>query len=100
MWMNVFSLLLMAATAVILYLRFAGRQDSNWPLFYYAGLILYLYRFDGVFDAGLVYAGVITALVLRFEYLAGYLWAGVRAIESAFLTYVMWRTLGVLRDWW
>ena len=100
LWMNVLSLLLLVSTGVVLYLRFAGRPDSNWPLFYYAALLAYLYHFEGVLDARFVYAGLIAALVLRFEYLAGYLWVGLRTLEAGFLTYVMWRALGVLREWW
>lgn len=99
-WMNILSLLLLVFSGVVLRTRFAGRPDSNWPLFYYAGLILYLFRFQGVLDPQLVYLGLIAALVLRFEYLAGYLWVGLRTLEAGFLTYVMWRTLGVLRGWW
>lgn len=100
LWMNVLSLLLLVSTGVVLYLRFAGRPESNLPLFYYAGLMVYLYRFQGVLDCRLVYAGLVAALVLRFEYLAGYLRMGLRTLEAGFLTYVMWRALGVLRGWW
>jgi len=100
LWFYVFTWLLLLATGIAMYVRLYTRPDSNWPLLYYLAIIAYSYQYEGVLDPRLIYVGLVFALVLRFEYMAGYLWAGLRTIDCACLVYVVWRAQGVLRGWW
>jgi hypothetical protein len=49
-----------------------------------------------VLNPNAVYAGLICVLLLRFEFLGGFVLKMVRAIDLAILVYFMWRGLAQL----
>lgn len=88
---NITTLLLLAVTIFIVQLRWRSKLDTNWPLFYYLALVVYIKRFEDVIDPMWVYTAVVSALLLRFEYLAGWALKVVQVIETACLIYVILR---------
>ena len=88
---NVITLGVMALTAWVAVKRFAWRLESNWPLAYYALLVVYMHSFEGSLDKYWVFSGIICALFLRFEFLPRPLVIIVRALEIIVFAYVLWR---------
>ena len=98
-WFTLFrniTLLVMTATIWVAYARFHSRLDSTWPLLYYTVLMLYWRNVDGSFDSYWMYVGLISALLLRFEFLGGLPLKFIRAAEVVFFGYIVWRFLGLL----
>ncbi|MFN3323369.1 MAG: hypothetical protein ACK5AZ_07730 [Bryobacteraceae bacterium] len=89
---DLITLALFGATVWMMYARYAFRIDSNWPLVYYALLVTFLNTYGGM-DPFMVYAGVVAALFLRFEFMGGAFLKFVRLIEFVVLLYVAWRCL-------
>lgn len=93
---NITTLLLLALTVWILYIRHRTRPDTNWPLFYFAAVVAYIRKFDNVIPDWVVFTGVIAALLLRFEFMGGPILKLVKAIESVVMCYIIFCALKVL----
>ncbi len=76
--------------------RLRMRLDNNWPLVYYFAAVVYLNSYPLVLNPYVVYVAVISALLLRFEFMNERLVALVRIIETIALIQVGWTLLGVL----
>ena len=66
--LTITSVLVMAFTVWMIVGRFKAVAESNWPLFYYLGIVIYSFIYPGYLDPRVVYAGVLIALFLRFEF--------------------------------
>ena len=67
--------------------------ENNWPLFYYLGLVIFSKKYDEILDPYWIYAGVVVAMLIRFEFLnVGFL-KFLRVIEMVVLIYVIMRCL-------
>lgn len=93
---NIITFTMMIATASVIWTRFHRPIENNWPLMYYAGMVVYLKAFDGSLNPTFVYIGVVVALLLRFEFLGGFILKVVRALDFVILAYFMWRGLALL----
>lgn len=80
----------LVATAWIIVNRLRAGNESNWPLFYYLGIIVYDYAFPGFLDPTWIYAGVLIALFLRFEFMGGGFLKMVRVLEYAVFVYLLY----------
>ncbi len=88
---NITVALLLAATLLLVVMRFMQRLDVNWPLLYYLALAMYLYHQPGIIRPGWVYAGVVCALFLRFEIAGGKFLILVRCAELlALVSVAIW----------
>jgi len=90
---NITAALAIALTCWLFGARWRGPVDSNWPLLYYLGIVVYSYIFPEVLNPSWIYAGVLTALFLRFEFMGGILLKFVRALEILVLAnfvYCFW----------
>jgi hypothetical protein len=96
---NVCTLILICLAASLAAARLRLRPESNWPLFSYAGVVGYWKAFEGGLNTWWVFAGVACAVLLRFEFLGGAALALVRAVEYAFVGYVILRGLQLLLLW-
>lgn len=88
-----FTVGLLAGTVWLAASRLRMRLDSNWPLLYYAGAVVYLNTYHLVLNSYVVYVAVVCALMLRFEFMSERLIALVRLIEVAALAHAGWRLL-------
>ena len=79
--------------------RFRIKLESNWPLFYYLFLVGHLKAFEGGLDPYVVYVGVVSALLLRFEFLGGWFLKIVRVVEIFVLAYVIYRCFALIMMW-
>ncbi len=90
------TLVLAGLTVGVLRLRFQWKLESNWPLVYYAGLLVYRERYPGILEPNCVYAAVVSGLLLRFEFVAPWLARVLLAIEGLALLYVLWALIRVM----
>jgi FtsH-binding integral membrane protein len=68
---NIITVLMVALVACLFVARFRIRPDSNWPLVLYIGLFAYHQYFDGRLHPNILYAAVVSALLIRFEFVGG-----------------------------
>lgn len=90
---NITTLIVMCFTVWVLYVRHRTKLDTNWPIFYYMSLILYLRKFEEVLDPNYVGLAVVLGLLLRFEFLGGLVLKTVIAMETLALGYVIVRCM-------
>ncbi|MEZ5401693.1 MAG: hypothetical protein R2729_18615 [Bryobacteraceae bacterium] len=90
---NITTVVLLVLTMWTLIVRYKGRPDTNWPLIYYLLLVLYHQATPEGLNAFSIYVGVIAALFLRFEFMAGffrYLFMTVEAAVMFMTLYGLW----------
>jgi hypothetical protein len=69
--------------------RFASPVDTSWPLFYYAFLVIFARYNEGEFNNFWIFGGVLCALFLRYEFMAGSVLKAFRAGEFFVHLYVI-----------
>jgi hypothetical protein len=89
--LGVLSIIVFLITLWLLFARPGMRSESNWPLFYYLGLVAYVRTVGSFIEPYVVYASVITAMLIRFEFLSTGFVKFLRFIESVCLLYVLWQ---------
>jgi hypothetical protein len=88
---NSVTLFVMLLTIGMIYARFRFHLEATWPLLYYIAPIYYGLAFRDTLDARWVLGGVVCAVLLRFEFMGGFILKGVRTLEMIFFGYVLWR---------
>ena len=87
---NVTTAVMVLLSAFTIATRFRFRVDHNWPLVYYLSVVMYHQWVPGSVNPYVLYAGVVCALLLRFEFMGGGFLKFMRAIDLGaigFLTY-------------
>jgi hypothetical protein len=90
---NVTTVLMLLFTLWIVVTRFRTGSNINWPLIYYFAIGFYHISMPGRINQYVLYVGVVTALLLRFEFIGGYFGYFARAVEVSVLlviTYYLW----------
>ncbi len=82
--------ILMGLTVWLFVARFTKPLESNWPLVYYLGVVVYSKVFEGVLEPYWVFVGAVSGLFLRFEFMGGLFLKFVRTIEALVLVYILW----------
>lgn len=93
---NITTLLLMVLTATTMFMRYKIRMENSWPLIFYIALVAYTQKFDDIMNPVPVYFALGCALLLRFEFMSGWILRFIMYVESAALGYVLIRCLQVL----
>ncbi|HUQ90459.1 MAG TPA: hypothetical protein VM120_02180 [Bryobacteraceae bacterium] len=93
---NITTVLLLALTVWVVFMRYRTRPESNWPLFYYVALVAFTKKFDLVINPAYVFVAVVAALLIRFEWMSGWLLKTIMYIETACLVYVIIRCVQIL----
>lgn len=88
---NITTLVLLSLTVWVIVIRYRTKLESNWPLFYYIALGGYAARFEETIHPLPVMVAAGMALLLRFEFLGGWVLKAIQYIETAALVYVLWR---------
>jgi len=78
---NITTFVMLMFTVWIIITRFRSKPDTNWPLFYYLAVGAFHLSLPGVLNEWILYGGVISTLLLRFEFLGGFAAAVVRVLE-------------------
>ena len=88
---NLTTALALGVSIWVIVIRVRADSESNIPLFYYLGIIVYSYLFADVLAPRWIYAGVVTALFLRFEFMGGWFLKVIRGFEFIVLAYMLIR---------
>ena len=78
---NITIFLMLMFTVWIIFTRFRSKPDTNWPFFFYRAVVAFHLTVPGILNEWVLYAGVVSALLLRFEFLGGFLAVVVRILE-------------------
>jgi hypothetical protein len=69
--------------------RFTQPTEISWPLFYYLFLVIFARANEGELNNYWIFAGVLCALFLRYEFMGGFILKLFRAGEFAVHLYVI-----------
>jgi hypothetical protein len=69
--------------------RFTSPVDTPWPMFYYFVLVLFVRANEGEFNNYWIFGGVVCALFMRYEFMAGMILKAFRTGEFVVHLYVL-----------
>ena len=78
-----------ALTVWVMRARFTSRVDTPWPMFYYFALVLFVRANEGEFNNYWIFGGVVCALFMRYEFMAGLILKAFRTGEFMVHLYVI-----------
>lgn len=94
-WLATVILFLM--TIGLIFFRYNARNpESNWPLVYYALAVTHFQLFEGGLDSRVLFSSVIAAMLLRFEFLAGWPLKVVQIAEYILLALLAYRLFDIV----
>lgn len=70
--------------------------ESNWPLVYYALAVTHFQLFEGGLDSRILFSAVIAAMLLRFEFLAGWPLKVIHVAEYILLALIAYRLFDIV----
>jgi predicted membrane protein len=76
-------------TLWIMRARFTSPIDSSWPLVYYFFLVLFVRSNEDNFNNTIVFVGILCALFMRYEFMAGFVLKVFRTGELLSHIYVI-----------
>ena len=79
--------------------RWSIKLDSNWPLIYYALLVLFSNSFPSLLNPYVLYLAVICGLFLRFEFLNDRIIFFIRIIEIGCFIHIGYVLFSTLLQW-
>ena len=95
---NVITIGIIAGAFFVLYIRLRKWSDSNVPLIYYGVLIAYVNGSEERLPAWAVYLGVVSTLLLRFEFFNEFVTRAVTLSELSILAGIVYEcTMMVLQ---
>ena len=96
---NSVTLFVLLLTIGMIYARFHVRPEATWPLLYYAGISTYGLLFRDSLNPYWVMGGIACGVLLRFEFLGGWVMNGLRVLETIFFAYMLWQCASLLLLW-
>jgi hypothetical protein len=82
-------LIAIALTIWVMRARFSSPIDTSWPLMYYVFLVIFVRSNEGEFNNIWIFVGVVCALFLRYEFMAGTFMKIIRTGEFVVHLYVI-----------
>jgi hypothetical protein len=82
-------LIMVALTLWVMRVRFTSPAEVPWPMLYYLALVIFVRSNEGEFDNYWIFAGVLCALFLRYEFLGGIFLKALRTGEFVVHLYVI-----------
>jgi hypothetical protein len=89
--LEILALIVCGLTGWLFARRVRMRSESNWPLAFYLGLLFYQKTSGEFLEPTVLYAGVVCAMMIRFEFMSPRVVKVFRFIEAICLLYVIWR---------
>jgi hypothetical protein len=89
-------ILFMMTIGLIFYRYNLRSTDSNWPLVYYALAVTHFQLFEGGLDSRILFSAVIAAMLLRFEFLAGWPLKVIQGAEYILLALIAYRLFDIV----
>ena len=87
--LNFWTLFIAILTVAMMRARFTTRIDTPWAMVYYTILVLYVRSVEGEYHNYVIFAGVVSALFLRFEFMGGIILKFFRTVEFFVHCYIL-----------
>ena len=87
------AIIMMVLTIWIATARWKLPSESNWPLLFFIGLVVYQKMYPEVVDSYPIFIGIVCAGMIRFEFMNPRFVNVVRWVELLMFLYVIWRLL-------
>ena len=84
-----FPLIFIILTFWVMRARFTSRIDTSWPIVYYLFLVIFVRSNEGEFNNYWIFAGIVCALFLRYEFMGGAILKFFRASEFVVHIYII-----------
>lgn len=89
--------LLIALTIGVIYFRYATTvTESNWPLVYYFFAVLHMQLYPDGLAREVVFAAILAAMFIRFEFLSGAFLKAIQIAEYICLLLIGYRLLQLI----
>ena len=82
---NVTTFVLLGFALWVIFTRLRNRVDNNWPIVFYPVIVIFCIQIPGRIDMNWLLIGIGAALLLRFEFVGGFISYLVRAVDFASL---------------
>ena len=82
-------LIMIGLTLWVMRARFTSPIDTPWPMLYYFLLVLFIRSNEGDFNNYVIFFGVVCALFIRYEFMAGFILKAFRTGEFVAHIYVI-----------
>lgn len=89
-------ILFMMTIGLILFRYNSPKTDSNWPLVYYTLAVLHFQMYEGGLNSQLLFSSVIAAMLLRFEFLAGWPLKVIHMAEYILLALIAYQLFDIV----
>ncbi len=89
-------ILCMMTVGLILFRYNSPKTESNWPLVYYALAVLHFQMFEGGLDSRILFSAVIAAMLLRFEFMAGWPLKVIHTAEYILLAILAYQLFNIV----
>jgi hypothetical protein len=96
---NVTTTILIIGTLLVVYVRLMNWLDSNIPLMYYALMIAYTNGLEERLSPLVIYAGLVLAMLLRFEFMNHALTRFVKALELSLLALIVYECSAMVLEY-
>lgn len=83
-------ILFMGMACFVLWRRSKNPLDLDFPVLFWVGLLALNYSFGTEFQIYILYAGLLSALLIRFEFMANWITKFMRGLEFMTLAYVLY----------
>lgn len=87
---DITAVVMMLFTASVLAGRYRLRPDTNLSLIYFLVVFGYYFNVRSSLNPQALYAGVVSALFLRFEFMSGWLRWFLQGAETVVMVYLGW----------
>ena len=88
-----------AGAILVIYLRLKRGPESNVPPLFFAGLAAYTGLFNGELPPRITYVGLVTSLLLRFEFMNPAVTRLVEFCEVAILAAIIYFSIAAFCGW-
>jgi hypothetical protein len=82
---NVTTFVILGFALWVIFTRIRNRTDNNWPMVFYPVLAIFAVQLPGRVDFNILVTGLAAALLLRFEFVGGFVTHMVRIVDMVSL---------------
>ena len=83
--LNVTTFVILGFALWVIYTRIRNRVDNNWPMAFYPVVLTYAVQVPGRIEFETLIAGLASALLMRFEFVGGFMTHVVRLADMVAL---------------
>jgi len=78
---NVTTFVILGFALWVIFTRIRNRPDNNWPIVFYPIIVVFALQLPGRIELNTLITGIVAALLLRFEFVGGFVANFVRLVD-------------------